>query len=109
MNMSWASTFEYIDSYRCFYLTSGYDYEAKINCYKNNKLVGEIRFYKDDFNIPVSNIQDGILKINFPISRFNDVITILRYEKPLYIVVNTQHNFGGVANTSKEPIGEEET
>jgi hypothetical protein len=47
--------------------------------------------------------------INFAISRFNDVITILREEKPLYLSFNTNNKVGGVVTDEREEVGEEES
>ena len=42
-----------------------------------------------------------------PTSRFNEVIATLRYEKPLYLTLDTTLNVGWLG-TSAEPVGEQE-
>jgi len=46
--------------------------------------------------------------IHYPLSRFNDVINILREEKPLYLFLNLDNKIGTLATTEIEPAGEEE-
>ncbi len=99
---------EEFDSYAVFY----YAYHPKgllafISCILGAEKVGGIAFY-DDSSPELSDpcgIENDKLMLRYPISRFNDVITILRYEKPLYLV-------GGpaccVATKDDEPIGEQE-
>jgi len=85
---------------------------AKINCYSDGQKVEKIggvivtpvfsiKFFKNDSEIPPNELKkherkDDIEKyglvreINFhyPISQFNDIISILRYEKnPLYLFI----------------------
>ena len=40
-------------------------------------------------------------------SRFDDVITILRYEKPLYLLM-TRDLIGWIGTSDLEPVGEQE-
>jgi hypothetical protein len=59
---------------------------AYITCLAKNQLVGNIVFY--DRQPPPINSYRGSppnynLRINFHISRFNDIINILRYHRPL--------------------------
>ena len=46
--------------------------------------------------------------LHFPISKFNDVITMLREEKPLYLFLNEDNGVGIIATQDFEPVGEEE-
>ena len=95
------------DSYRIWY-SSRHPYEAHIYCYKATKLVGRIVFFKDDTAIPPNANQPSGPSIHYPISRFNDVINILRYEKPLYLHLNLANLIGEVATSDLEPTGEQE-
>lgn len=62
-------------------------------------------------NLPVSanaiDHNDDIV-LQYHIDRFNDIISILRYEKPLFIYIYTESLTGGIA-TELEPLGEEES
>jgi hypothetical protein len=102
-----------IDSYRIFYwsnTSTGYP-DAQIDLKdKSGKSVGVIEFY----HIVPANCNKLIGKfihLCYHMSRFNDIINILRYEKPLYIFINTQNLAGGIwtSETTYEPAGEEES
>jgi hypothetical protein len=88
---------------------SGAHMEASILCYKGPAYVGRCGFYKDDSPIPDNVKLNSGPYINFAISRFNDVITILREEKPLYLSFNTNNKVGGVVTDEREEVGEEES
>jgi hypothetical protein len=88
---------------------SGAHIEASILCYKGPAFVGRCRFFKDDGPIPDNITLKSGPYINFSISRFNDVITILREEKPLYLGFDTNNNIGGVVTDEREEVGEEES
>jgi hypothetical protein len=93
------------DSYEFQYL-SAYPYEAIILVYKDRKFVGSITFWKDDGRIP-DNKSLPEISINYPISRFNDVINILRQEKPLKLFISSENPLlGGIMTSEKEPTGE---
>jgi hypothetical protein len=102
------------NSYKIWYY-SAFSYEALIYCYSSGKYVGRMVFVKDNVPIP----QNGIMNpfgpasdeptIHFPISKFNDIINILRYEKPLILFLNTD-NWVGILETAEfEPTGEQES
>lgn len=65
--------------------------------------------FRDEFppRINFINSNDNIV-LHYHISRFNDIINILRYEKPLYIYIETD-NWGRGILTDPEGIGEEES
>lgn len=95
------------DAYKFWYYR-GHPYEALIYCYKVGKYVGRIVFFKDDANIPANANYPSGPSIHYPVSRFNDVINILRYEKPLYLFLNLDNLIGMIATSDLEPTGEEE-
>lgn len=95
------------ESYRIWYY-SGHPYEALVYCYQAGAYVGRIVFFKDAASTPPNaNFASGP-SIHYPLSRFNDVITMLRYEKPLYLFLNLDNLIGIVATNDLEPTGEEE-
>ena len=96
------------DSYKVWYY-SGHPYEALIYCYQGGSYVGRIVFFKDDAAIPVNANYSSGPSIHYPLSRFNDVITILREEKPLYLFLNLTNFIGILATAEQEPVGEEES
>ena len=92
------------DSYEITYFTKEYPFMATLYLYQAGKWVGGIFFVPDGAPIPHGADNQPILY--YPLSRFNDVITILREEKPLYIIVYATG--GGYLATTKEPVGEQE-
>ena len=97
---------EDFDGYKIWYY-SGDPYEALIYVYKSTKYVGRIVFFKDGSTIP-PNESCPEPSIHYPLSRFNDVINILREEKPLYLFLNLDNKIGMLATADIEPAGEEE-
>jgi hypothetical protein len=70
-------------------------------------MVGTLTFVDDNKPIPRNEIRDDVLNIHFSISRFNDIINILRYEKPLQLYLSTT-DWHGTLGTETEPTGEQE-
>ncbi len=97
------------DSYKLWYYSgSQSSYEALIYCYKGSKHVGQINF-EEDHKLAQNSSESFGPVINYPISRFNDVMTILKEEKPLCLFLNTTNGIGIVSTVDREPVGEEET
>lgn len=96
----------------CYYANDKDDCIAKINCYGNGQKlektrgitvtpVFSIKFFKDNLEIPQNEFiphkrKDDIKKhgpvreinLHYPISRFNDIISILRHErKTCYLII----------------------
>ncbi|HLN34005.1 MAG TPA: hypothetical protein VK250_01835 [Nitrososphaeraceae archaeon] len=75
---------------------------------KDNNSIGTLRFV-DESPLPKNIInQDGTFDIFYNIDRFNDIINILRYEKPLWVSIDTQFKSGQI-QAIREPVGEEES
>ncbi len=106
-------------------------YEVKINggnagrvgllmCYAGDAFIGRIDFYPDDTALvpdylwhPTSIGEYVVLQM--PMSRFESVLSTVRFEKPLqlYIDVNrgagaSTQGHGYLATSEKEPVGEQE-
>ncbi len=105
------ATEEIFDSYKIFYYTDRpfAPFQAMIYCYRGTQNVGRIIFYPDG-DVPMS----GQASLHYPFSRFNDVVTTLRYEKPLHLFWDS-YNQGGqevtwgmIATSEQEPTGEQE-
>jgi len=99
------------DSYKIFYYTDRpfAPFQAMIYCYRGSQYVGRIVFYPDG-NVPMS----AQASLHYAFSRFDDVVTMLRYEKPLYLWWDSysqggqQVTFGMIATSANEPTGEQE-
>ena len=102
------------ESYRIFYwsnTSTGYPEAEIILKGTSGADVGVIKFYQ---TIPANCnklIGNNLIYLCYHISRFNDIINILRYEKPLFIYINSQNMAGGIwtKEGTYEPVGEEES
>jgi hypothetical protein len=82
---------------------------ANIQCYNAAGRVGGISFFADNLIFqPNQVLPDGTLSLTYEMSRFDDVINTLRYEKPLILAVNPDTGFGYLGNAELEPVGEQE-
>ena len=97
------------DSYRIYYMTGGNEVPV-LDCYDGSSFVGKLIFHRDSASLP-SNIvrSDGVVHLRYSLSQFNDVIDMLRYEKPLYLRLSTPSLVGFLAPEEAEPVGEEES
>jgi hypothetical protein len=99
------------DSYKIFYYTDRpfAPIQAMNYCNLGSRYVGRIVFYPDG-NVPMS----AQASLHYSLSRFDDIVTMLRYEKPLYLwwdsyIEAGQHvTFGMIATSETEPTGEQE-
>lgn len=95
------------DQYRLQYASGGPN-AAYIECWQNNSNVGTLVFVREGSALlPNKLTSSNTIVLYYLISQFNDVIQILRYEKPLYVWINTDNGMGNVG-TSMELIGEQE-
>jgi hypothetical protein len=88
--------------------TIGVPQDAEIDCFDDNgKRSGIIYFYPD--NVPLPSNRDTVngIYLYYKLTRFADVMTMLKEEKPLYLYLDTT-NKSGYVGTSLEPIGEQE-
>lgn len=75
----------YFCQYTCFYYsTSSNPWEAAyINCFdENGQQVGTIVFTYDGATPPAgqsNRMEGGLVKLYYPLSRYNDVVNLLRY------------------------------
>jgi hypothetical protein len=97
------------DSYRIYYMCGGNE-SPLINCYDGGSYVGKLCFHKDGAPVPPNALVSGsIIYLRYTVSQFNDVIGILRYEKPLFLRLSTPSLIGYIATSQAEPVGEEES
>ena len=82
----------------------GLDQKVVINCFMGDKTVGYIAFIKGTLPSP-EVLHTGALRLYFPFERFNEIMTTLRYEKPLYMSI---YGDKSVVSTVHEPVGEQE-
>jgi len=81
---------------------------ANILCFNNQQQAGILRFHESQ-PTPVNSYRgtqpNAIPLINYHISRFNDIINILRSHKQLALSFDLVRLEGGLANMNYEPIG----
>jgi hypothetical protein len=100
------------DSYH-FYYASNTNPGGVTNVYSSmslkngHEIVAYISFF-DTTPLPDNSYTNNLINIHFPISRFNDVIGILRYEKPLRIQFDTSKLEGYIQTKEMELVGEQE-
>ncbi len=97
------------DRYVLRYNTAEKDLVANIECYSRQMFAGRILFISvNTQDIPPNKASGNKYPfLFFYASQFNDIINILRYEKPLYLMLNTD-TLNGYLSTSLEEIGEQE-
>ena len=118
-------------NYSLCYYTNNNDCIAKINCYSEDQKIERlydgtvlspvltIKFFKNDSGIsPNEIIEYGLnsnseklrekyglvwkMNLHYPLSQFNDIISILRYEKkPLYLFLERDSLKGGISTTAE--------
>lgn|SRR5215510_8183300 len=96
-----------VDQYQIGYMTGGTEVPY-IDVYDGSTYVGKLSFHHDS---PPANLltSSGIVYLRYRLSQFNDVIGILRTEKPLTLGFDTTSLKGYLATGSSEPVGEQET
>lgn len=71
----------------------------------NNKTAAFLRFNDPGMFFENDSQSGGIIRMHLPSAMFQNVLDVLRNEKPIYIYFAQGRGF---LSTSKEPIGEEE-
>jgi hypothetical protein len=96
------------DSYRLYYQSAPqYSWQSRLYLYKNGAYVGSIFFMKEGVSIPANIEVAGHPRLHFPTGKFEEIMNVLRHDKPLYIGLVPSNGIGTIS-TSNEPIGEEE-
>jgi hypothetical protein len=86
----------------------GLPQEAEIDCFTDkNERAGILYFYPDNVALPQNRDTVNGIYLYYRSSRFGDVMSMLREEKPLYLYLNTT-NSSGYVGTGNEPVGEQE-
>ena len=96
------------NSYRLYYHSAPqYSWQSRLYLYNDSAFVGYIYFMKDENNLPANVEFGGHPKLHFPASKFEEIMSVLRHEEPLFITLVSANGIGTIS-TSNEPIGEEE-
>lgn len=82
--------------------------EAEIDCFDEaGARVGVLFFYPDAAPRPANENTISGIYLHFPLSRFADIVSLLKDEKPLHLNVDTVSKVGYIA-TGLESTGEQE-
>lgn len=105
-----------VRSYHVGYISMGEDHspaEPKLSAWiqlrdEDKQHIGKLYFV--DISPPPNNILHSNNEFDafFHLDRFNDIINILRYEKPIGIYFDTDYKIFEIQAT-QEPVGEEES
>jgi hypothetical protein len=96
-----------IASYSVVHVSGNPDFDALILCRDaQDRQIATLNFLKDGHAVP-PNVASVVPRVFFPASRFNDVITTLRYEKPVEFQFDTS-SLRAQVGALLEPIGEQE-
>lgn len=88
--------------------TIGLAQDAQIDCFNDNgQRAGAIYFLPDRLPLPENLSGVNGIYLYFRMSRFSDVMTMLKEEKPLFLSFDTVKKSGYIG-TSSEPVGEQE-
>ena len=93
------------DNYSIKYIRNpNYEICAIITCNWKDRRVGELRFYPDSESY--SNLYDnkGEITLVFDINHFNNIIDMIRKERPIYLGLDTDSGYGYITTDLKEPI-----
>lgn len=86
-------------------------YDALVFLYQDSTQVGRLEFYKDGTATASlkSALVDGLPCVRFEISRYADVLNLLRTEGPnLSVMVNDSNGIGSLGTNDYEGAGEAE-
>jgi hypothetical protein len=90
----------------CYGTPDGYqDNRAQITLYDGSKVLGYVRFHDAGMPFPNDTQSGGMIIMHLPSTMFENVLNILRNEKPINYYFASGHAFLG---TSTEPVGEAE-
>ena len=102
------SEYKNFNDYYIYYTTKEGHVTPSIPVYNYEQSIGYIFFTEKLPTSKNSMSNEGKITIRYHIDRFNDIINILRYEKPLKIYIDTESLIGGISTGTSEPVGEQE-
>ena len=99
-----------ISKYRVYFYGTKEGYmnlRGQIICFNNaGAQIAFIRFHDPDMPYGTDKEYNGKVYLHLPSDQFQNVVDVLRNEKPVYIYFAQNRGF---LSTSNEPVGEEET
>lgn len=95
------------DSYIISYV-SGYPHDCVVTCFQADAYAGRLIFYKDGGDVPANVIFNDAPSLHFNTRHFDNIMAMLRYEKPLMLFYMPSSKTGGIITSEREPVGEQE-
>jgi hypothetical protein len=101
------------DSYKIFIYSQYQNIDAIIQFFSkdifSDGIVGQITFKDDVSTFGTNSVnQEGFINLYCHTSRFNDIVNLLRYEKPLVLGFVDETRVGTISTSQGEPPGEQE-
>jgi hypothetical protein len=102
------------DSYKIYHFAGRRPLEGRITaawipCFNQGRQIGSLSFMTDESDVQENDYGNGQIKLFYHLDRFNEVVTTLRYEAPLSLMVDTETLEGALITRELEPVGEEES
>ncbi len=102
------------DSYKIYHFAGRNPIEGKMEavwvpCFYNGRQVGSLSFMTDERDVLNNDFDNDQVMLFYHIDRFDEIVTTLRYESPLFLMVDTDSLEGAVITKELEPVGEEES
>jgi hypothetical protein len=102
------------DSYKIYHFAGRKPLEGRmavawIPCFNQGRQIGSLSFMADESDVQENEYWNGQIKLFYHIERFSEVVTTLRYESPLSLMVDTDTLEGALITKELEPVGEEES
>ncbi len=96
-----------IDTYEVMY--SANTFPPRIWLKHAGKSIGQLIFHPDGSALPADNAPGGQANLHYHLENFENVIDLLRNEKPMYLLYSgSGPGFENGIKTTAEPIGEGE-
>ena len=96
-----------IDQYEVLY--SANTFPPRIWLKAGGKFIGQLIFHPDGAPLPADSMSGGQVNLNYHLANFENVIDLLRNEKPMFLLWNgAGPGFENAIKTTAEPLGEGE-
>ena len=103
---------ENFDEYSFGYYSQHPQMDASIYLWQGETRVATLDFIKRGQPIPKNNYYpdpgSGGIYLYFEAERFDEVLTILQFEKTLRVWIELDNYVGGIVTSEHEPVGEQE-
>jgi hypothetical protein len=94
----------HVEEYEVLY--SSNKFVPRILLKSEGKYIGQLIFNTDNTTLPSDSLENGQLNMYYHMQNFQDIINILRNDKPIFIeFTGTDVNDENCLRTSSEPVG----